>query len=97
MYKSPVGLREYIRKTYGGNLAKQVKDLSLLFRKKARIINHQKFWQQCKKLDLILHSMRPRVKISSKNYRSAQHRAGLIFINHELNDLQQRSNMVFQQ
>ena len=41
--------------------------------------------------------MRPRVKISSKNYISAQHRAGLIFINHELNDLQQRRNMVFQQ
>lgn len=78
-------------------MAKQVKDLSLLFRKKARIINHQKFLQQCKKQDLIPHSMRPRVKISSKNYKSAQHKAGLIFINHELKDLQQRRNMVFQQ
>ena len=97
MYESQVGLREYITNTYGGYVAKQVKDLSLLFRKKARIINHQKFLQQCKKLDLIPHSMRPRVKISSKNYKSAQHRAGLIFINHELNDLQQRRNMVFQQ
>ena len=62
-------------------------------RRKARIINHRKFLQPCKKLDLNPHSMGPRVKI----YSTAQHRAGLIFINHGLDDLKQRINIIFLQ